>query len=172
MSHPRLVRLTVFAVILIFTALVSMQAYYCISAYIRDSRSRAAAAARGHILARQEWPQTFIDLLKDAEQRHITVREIRVYQMSHDEYYWTSDTSPELFMLMSERWELCAAKDDHKLVRRFQERMPTRLVSSNRPDGIAYYISSNWLAGEKGDLYCVMTDKAKRVIVVRYYYNF
>src|SRR6185295_2815364 len=128
-------------------------------------RSNVEADVRGHLLTRQEWPQTFVDLLQVAEQIKINVGNIRVYQMSHDEYFWTSDASPELFALMSERWSLRAVKTDHGIVRRFRDRMPTDLVPSIDPDGIAYYASSNWLEGEKGHLYCAVTDNANQVVV-------
>lgn len=172
MSRARLKQLIVSVVILTFMVSVSIGAYYCISACIRKSRSRAAAAAEGHIVPRQEWPQTFVDLLKNAEQQGMKVSNVRVYQRAYDEYYWMSDASPESLALMNRRWQLRAVKEDHKLVRRFQDRMPTSLVASSHPDGASYYLSSNWLAGEKGDLYCVMADQTNRLVIVRYYYNF
>ncbi len=171
MSRARLAQLIVSTVILIFMVLVSIGTYCYISACIRESKSRAEAAARGRIVPKQEWPQTLIDLLKDTEQHHIKVGDIRVYQRSYDEYYWKFDSSPELFSLMSKRWELSIVKSND-IIQRFQERMPTSLAWLSHSGGTAYYFSANWLAGEKGHLYGVMTDKTNKVIVVRYYYNF
>jgi hypothetical protein len=91
--------------------------------------------------------------------------------MSYDEYYWKSDSSPEFIELMSKRWRLRAVKNAD-IIRRFHERMPTSLASSTYPGDVTYYISANWLAGEKGDLYCVMNDNTDNLIIIRYYYNF
>lgn len=171
MSRASLTQLLVSAVIVALIALLCVGISYYIVTRIHYYRVAAEAAARGRIVPKQEWPQTLIDLLKDAEQHHIKVGDIHVYQMSHDEYYWKFDSSPELFSLMSKRWELYIVKS-YDIIQRFQERMPTTLVWLSHSDGTAYYISANWLAGEKGDLYCVMNNKAKQVLVVRYYYNF
>jgi hypothetical protein len=172
MLRPRLVQILSSAAIVVIIVLLFVGVSYYISMCVYYHSAATEASARGRIVPKQEWPHTFVDLLKDAEQHHIEMSNIRVYQMSNDEYYWKSDSSPELFELMSNRWDLRAAREDHKLVGRFQERMPTSLVASSHPDGISYYLSSNWLAGEKGDLHCVMTDKTNRVVIVRYYYNF
>ncbi len=173
MSRARLVWPVVSTVALIVLVLVTFGVHQCLSGRIRGPGTGAESPARGRVLAKQEWPRTLVDLLSDARQRQIAVGEIRVYQVSRDEYYWAfCGAAPDLFALMNERWKLCAVKKDEQLVRRFLQRMPTELLSSNHPNETAYHLSSNWLGGEKGDLYCVMNDDANRACVVRYYYNF
>jgi hypothetical protein len=74
MSHNRLVKIIVSAVILVFLAGMCYYISMCVDYY----RIREEVAARGHVLSRQEWPKTFIDLLTDAERSHISVSDICV----------------------------------------------------------------------------------------------
>ena len=141
--------------------------------YIRAERSRVEALAEWRIAPRQEWPEAILDTLREAERKHVHLGQITVlHSPYYGEYLLKCDSSAELLDVLIARWKLSRVNRHHKLVRLVLERMPSGFPSSVQADDVAYYISADWLAGEKGHLYCVLNDKARSQIVVRYSYNF
>jgi len=140
---------------------------------IRAERSRLEALAEWRIAPRQEWPETFLEILREAERTHVHLGQITVLHTPYyGEYLLKCDSSAELLNLMVARWKLSPVNQHHKLVRLVLERMPSDSLSSVQADDVAYYISADWLAGEKGHQYCVLNNKAQKQIIVRYSYNF
>lgn len=128
----------------------------------------------GRVLARHEWPESVVELLRDAEQRHIKIDHLKVYLGQHDNYFWRCDATPGLLDFMVTRWELHPVKRSDKMVDLALQYMPTDLSSSLQGGNIDYFLSTNILPGGewKGHQYCVFDDKSDGVIVVKYYYNF
>ena len=169
MSHTRLTRIIIAVVILIFIIFAFVGATYYI---LRESQKRAEEAARGYIVPQQEWPKPFVDLLEDAKQQDIKVDNINVYRR-HDggpDHYWVSEASPEFFALISKRWKLQPVEKNHRAVRLSQKYMPTMIEIPSHSNDMCYYLCSNWLSYGKDDLYCVMFDKANKVVIIRYLY--
>ncbi len=128
-------------------------------------------SANAAIIPESEWPQVIIDVSREAGEKRIDAGLVRVYHVSEEEYFLECRASPELLALMTARWELLPVKENHAMVRRFRERLPLESQPSISED-VDYFLSANWLAGEKGHLFCLMNDKAHKRVVVRYYYNF
>ncbi len=122
-------------------------------------------------ISEAEWPQVFIDITREAAQKHVDVEGFRVYHVVEDEYFLDCEASPDLLALMTVRWELSRVKEDHGIVRRFRERLGAKCPPPTAKD-TDYFACANWLAGEKGDLFGVMHDRTNKRVVVRYYYNF
>ena len=149
--------------------------WFWITACIHAERARIARLdTRGRIAPRSEWPEALLEVLRDADQRHILVEQLEVYHGFHDDYFWKSDASPELLNFMIVRWKLTLVNRNHNVVRLVFERMPSALSSLSQDSDIDYYVSAEYLPGGewKGHLYCVMNDKTQKQVVVRYYYNF
>ncbi|MGD0383203.1 MAG: hypothetical protein ABSA77_06780 [Thermoguttaceae bacterium] len=167
MSIRRIAQLFVFSVVLVLIVGISASTiHYWIN--------RSEAPISGRILARYEWPESLVELLKDAGQRNIHVTKLVVYSGPHDDYYWKCDATPELLDLMVHRWKLSLVNSNYSVVHLVYEYMPAALSSLKQDKDIDYYVSAEYLPGGewKGHLYCVMNDKTDNVIVVRYYYNF
>ena len=130
--------------------------------------------ADGQILARHDWPESLVALLRDAEQKQIKIDHLNVYLGQHDNCFWRCNATPKLLDLMVARWELHPVKRSDKMVDLALRYMPTDLSSSLQGGDIDYYVSTNILPGGewKGHQYCVFNDKSNGVIVVKYYYNF
>jgi hypothetical protein len=140
---------------------------------IRAERSRLETLAEWRTAPRQEWPETFLEILRQAERKHVHLGEVTVLHRPYfGEYLLRCGSSAELFDLMVARWKLSPVNQQHKLVRLVLERMPSDFPLSVQADDVAYYISASWLAGDKGHWYCVLNDKAQKHVVVRYSYNF
>ena len=167
MSLSRPTHLFVFSVILVLTVWMS-------AATILYWNNRSEATVDGRILARSEWPESLVELLSEADRRHIHVTKLEVYSGPHDDYYWKYNATPKLLGLMSARWKLSPVNRDSKVVALVLEYMPSALSSFNRDKDMDYYVSAEYLPGGewKGHLYCVLNDKTNHVLLVRYYYNF
>ena len=130
---------------------------------IRAERSRLEALAEWRIAPRQEWPEAFREILREAERKHVHLGQITVlHRPYYGEYLLKCDTSAELLDLLIARWKLSPVNQHHKLVRLVLERMPSDFPSSIHADDVAYYVSADWLAGEKGHQYCVLNDTAQK----------
>lgn len=166
MSDARQMKLIVFAVILVFIVWASACVYYF--------SSRSEAPVSGRILARDEWPESLVELLRDADNRNIHVSKLEVYSGPHDDYFWKCEGTPELLDLMRARWKLSPVNRNYKVVDAVLQYMPAALSSLNLDKDTDYYVSAEYLPGGewKGHLYCVINEKTNNVIVVRYYYNF
>jgi hypothetical protein len=145
-------------------------------AWLAVAIRRASTSTLGVLVSSQtEWPEVLRELLEHAVQKHINVDQLQVYCISKgwdDEYYWQMKSSPQLLDLMNARWTLSRVDAKHAMVRRFWERLPTNWDSLSQDADPEFFMSASWLAGEKGNLYLVMHDKARGILVVRYYYNF
>jgi hypothetical protein len=167
MSLTRLAQLFVFSVVLVLIVWIS-------AATIHYWINRSEAPISGRILTRYEWPEPFLELLRDADKGHIHVTKLEVYSGLHDNYYWKCEAAPDLLDLMIARWKITLVDSNNSLVRRILQYMPENLLSLCQEKDIDYYVSPNCLPGGewKGHQYCVMNDKTNSVIVVGYYYNF
>jgi hypothetical protein len=170
MSLKRLMQIFIFSVILVLIVWIS-------AATVHYWSHRSEATASGRILARNEWPGSLVELLKDVDKRHINVTDLQVYSGPHDDYYWKCEAVSELLDLMVARWKLTLVSKDYSVVRHVFGDMPAALSSLSlmkQGKDTDYYVSVEYLPGGewKGHLYCVMNDKTNKVIVVRYYYNF
>ena len=167
MSKPR--RLFIGVAVLVVLICIGIWIAGCILA----ERARVEALKEWCVIRQQEWPETLLDLHREAERKHVHFGETTVLHKAYSgEYLWKCDTSAELLDLMVARWKLSPVDQHHKLVRLVLERMPSDSLSSIQADDVACYISANWLAGEKGHQYCVLNDKTQKRIIVRYSYNF
>ncbi len=153
-------------------SIVALGASICVLALIVacESHRNKSLSASATIIPKSEWPQVVTDLIREAREKRIDAGAIRVYHDSEEEYFLECAASPELLALMTARWELSPVKESHAMVRRFRERAPSEFSPSSKD--VDYFLSSNWLAGEKGHLFCLIHDKARNRVVVRYYYNF
>jgi len=137
-------------------------------------RITTQVTAGGRVLARHEWPESLVDLLKEAGKRQIHVVDLNVYSGPHDDYFWRCEGTPALLDLMIARWDLLPVKSDNRLVRLVLDYMPAALSWVSQGEDVDYYVSSQCVPGGewKGHQYCVVNDKTNGVIVVGYYYNF
>ncbi len=167
MSLRRLPQIFVFSVVLILIVWISAATVFYLS-------NRSGANISGHILSRDRWPESLVEFLKDADQRQIQINKLEVYSGPHDDYYWKCEAVPELLDFMIYRWKLTLVSSDYNVVRIVFGNMPAVLSSLKKDKDTNYYVSAEYLPGGewKGHLYCVMDNKANKVIVVRYYYNF
>ena len=167
MFHARRTQIIIGAGIFTFAF---VGAYYYI---VRESQNRAEEAARNYyIVPQQEWSQPFVDLLEDAKQQDIKVDSINVYWCDYTGIgYWVSEASPEFLAMISKRLKLQPVEDNHEIAQFFSELLPKIIEAPSPSSDICYYLCPNCQAGEKGDRYCVMFDKANKVVIVRYYFN-
>jgi hypothetical protein len=128
----------------------------------------------GRVLAKQYWPESLVEFLKDAEKKHINVEQLKVYSGPHDDFFWKCNETPEILKLMIVRWKMSIVDRNNGFVRLALQYMPTSLSSLIQGKDIDYYVSAECLPGGEGsgDLYCVMNNKTDKVLIVRYYYNF
>lgn len=140
---------------------------------VRAERSRLKALAEWRVAPRQGWPETLLEILREAELTHVHLGRIAVlHRPYYGEYLLTCDTSAELLDVLVARWRLSPVSQDHELVYFARERMPPGLSSTRQPNDTAHFISAGWLAGEKCHWYYVMEDKAEKRIAILYSYNF
>ena len=161
--------------LLIGTAILAVLvcAWIWIAGCIRAERTRIEALKEWHITSRQDWPETLLELLREAKRKHVHLGQITVLHRPYfGEYSWKCDTSAELLDLMVARWNLSRLNTHHDLTRRILERTPSESFRSNQADDVAYYVSANWIAGEKGHWYGVLNNETQKRITVLYSYNF
>ena len=82
--------------------------------------------ADGRALARHEWPESVVGLLRDAEEKHIKIDHLNVYLGQHDNCFWRCDATRKLLDLMVARWELHPVKSSDKMVDLALQYMPDR----------------------------------------------
>lgn len=126
-----------------------------------------------HSVARSDWPETIQECVLKAERQHIDPKLITAL---HTHYYgdflMVVDDTEALLKLMIAQWKLVPVNRDHKLVQFVRTRISSAISVSEEDDDNSYYVSRDWLEGEKGHQFCVIRNPRQERIVVRYWYNF
>jgi hypothetical protein len=166
MSFTRLAQIFILSVFLVFIVWILAATIHWIN--------RPKETVSGRVLAQQDWPESLVELLKNAEKRHINVEQLKVYCGPHDDFFWKCDATPELLNLMITRWKLSSVNRDYNVINAVLQIMPPAISSLGESGDVVYYVSAEYLPGgfPKGHLYCVMNNKTDKVLVVHYYYNF
>lgn len=135
-----------------------------------------AGNGRFPVTSAEEWPKPLKALVKDATEKKIEVRDLRVECMCkgyETEYVWRMQSTPGLFEFLVARWKLSSVPpSDHGIfcgTSMYSGDYTPEWWSPMETPKTRFYICSRRLANEYGDQFQVAIDDDRQLIFVQYY---